>query len=407
MATLAGPCSDGRKERKVRRPLAYRDVGKGVCSPRGLLRLLRLLPLSCGRGVTGALLDQVRSFVRRFVVVSDEAADAVALWIAHTHPWDAWQTTPYLAISSPTMRTGKTRLFEVLELLARNARRSSSITPAALYRLIDEQRPTLLLDEVDATGMTSRMRGILNDGYHYGGKVTIVARGIPTDFSTFCPKAFAGIGQSLPATITDRSIPVRLERRMPSEPIEKFAMRRARLEGDPLQAELRKFGEENLEALASAEPVTPDQLNDRAADVWLPLFAIADLAGADWPERARHAALCLSNRDEEQDPGVQILGDLRAVFVDPKMRTAEMLGALRRLDDVAYEGDYRHMTGAALARVLRAFQIKPKTLRFGQSIAKGYERSAFENAWARYVTDQLESAGLAGERRDLEDRRAP
>jgi hypothetical protein len=47
----------------------------------------------------------------------------------------------------------------------------------------------------------------------------------------------------------------------------------------------------------------PYGLNDRACDNWSPLLAIADLAGGEWPQRARAAALDLSGagRDDEQD----------------------------------------------------------------------------------------------------------
>ena len=66
-----------------------------------------------------AVLDQIVEFVRRFVVLSDVQADAIALWVAHTHAVDAADATPYIAITSAEKRSGKTRLLEVLELLVR------------------------------------------------------------------------------------------------------------------------------------------------------------------------------------------------------------------------------------------------------------------------------------------------
>jgi integrase len=66
--------------------------------------------------MSAILLDDVVAFIRRYVVLTDVQADTLALWTAHTHAIDAAETTPYLAITSPEKRSGKTRLLEVLEL---------------------------------------------------------------------------------------------------------------------------------------------------------------------------------------------------------------------------------------------------------------------------------------------------
>ena len=67
--------------------------------------------------MSAILLDDVARFVRRFVVLTEAQADTLALWVAHTHAFEAAETTPYLAITSAEKRSGKTRLLEVLELL--------------------------------------------------------------------------------------------------------------------------------------------------------------------------------------------------------------------------------------------------------------------------------------------------
>ena len=54
-------------------------------------------------------------------------------------------------------------------------------------------------------------------------------------------------------------------------------------------------------------------LHDRAADNWRPLFAIADLAGGNWPTLARQVAVRLSEGGAEQDASVrvQLLMDIK------------------------------------------------------------------------------------------------
>jgi len=63
----------------------------------------------------------------------------------------------------------------------------------------------------------------------------------------------------------------------------------------PLRQELETWAVDNIATLAAARPELPDELGDRAQDVWEPLLAIAELAGGDWPERARTAAVALSS----------------------------------------------------------------------------------------------------------------
>lgn len=237
--------------------------------------------------MSALLLDDVRAFVRRFVVLDDAQADAVALWIAHTHVFDAFGCTPYLAITSPEKRSGKTRLLEVLELLVRRALPTANISDAALFRVIDKQRPTLLVDEVDGIfGNRARereeLRGILCAGYRRGALTHRMGGSNNTTLQTFhvyCPKAFAGIGDCLPDTIADRSIPIRLKRRTREEEIERFRRRDVVPEGEELHDRLADWLGPQRDHLAAVRPTLPAALDDRAQDVWEPLLAVADLTG--------------------------------------------------------------------------------------------------------------------------------
>ena len=163
-----------------------------------------------------SLLNDVEQFVRRFVVLNKHQAAVVVLWIAHTHVFDAFDCTPYLQVTSATARAGKTRLLEVMELLVARPWLTGRTTAAALVRKVDTETPTLLLDESDAAFGSEReyaeaLRGILNAGFLRSGRTTLcVGQGANMtvrDFSTFGPKAIAGIGQ-LPGTVTDRSIQI-------------------------------------------------------------------------------------------------------------------------------------------------------------------------------------------------------
>ena len=344
-----------------------------------------------------AHLARTEAFIRRYVVLSDEQAAAVALWVAHTHAFEAAAATPYLAISSAEMESGKTRLIEALELLVANPWFTSHTTAAALTRKIDLSTPTLLLDESDAAfggdkAYAETLRGVLNAGHRRGGAVTVCAgqgaQFTVKDLGAFCPKAIAGIG-SLPDTVASRSIPIRLKKRKPAEQIERFHARKAAPSGDELHDALAAALEPLLDQLRDAEPPLPDELSDRAQDVWEPLLAIADLAGGPWPDRARTAAVRLSGRLEPDEAtlGVRLLGDVREAFGgEDRLKSAALLTALHAVEEAPW-GEYhgKPLSAQKLAKLLRPFEIKPTTIWLEGKAAKGYKREDFGDAWARYL----------------------
>jgi hypothetical protein len=99
-----------------------------------------------------AILNDVRSFLSRFVVYpSEHAKIAHALWVAHAHLMGAWESTPRIAFLSPEPGSGKTRAMEVTELLVPNPVAAVNVTPAYLFRKVGSENgpPTILFDEID------------------------------------------------------------------------------------------------------------------------------------------------------------------------------------------------------------------------------------------------------------------
>jgi hypothetical protein len=171
------------------------------------------------------LLTDLSILIRRFVSLSEAQADICALWIVHTHATDAAEFTPYLNITSPLPSSGKTTLLRLLKLLVANPWYTGRVTAAVLVRKTDRDHPALLLDESDAAFQANReyaevLRGVLNTGYERDGTYSMCVQvkkdWVPKDFSTFGPKAIAGIGR-LPDTVENRSMPIRLKRKLPDE----------------------------------------------------------------------------------------------------------------------------------------------------------------------------------------------
>lgn len=346
------------------------------------------------------VLSTLSEMVRRYIALTAAEADAIALWIVHTHAFGSAQTTPYLAITSAEKRCGKSRLLELLEMLVAGPWLTSSVSAAVLYRTIHETHPTLLLDESDATFNSNKefgeaLRGVLNSGHRLGGKASRCERAgekfVRRDFDTFCPKAIAGIG-SLPDTVADRSIPIRLRRKPPGMEVARFRRREVEPEAAELRTLLSDWAMKRLEALAEMRPELPECLSDRQQDGAEPLLAIADLAGGEWPVRARAALveLLTGTVAEDQSVGVGLLADIRAAFSltgRDRLATGELLGRLTQDESLPW-GEFsngRALTPIGLARLLKPFGIIPGTIRLEKGTAKGYLRESFADAWTRYL----------------------
>jgi hypothetical protein len=345
------------------------------------------------------VLDAIARFLRRYVVLGEAELTAAALWVVHTHTFDAAEATPYLAINSAEKESGKTRLLETLEMLVAKPWLTGRVTTAVLTRKVDGEEPTLLLDESDAAFGGEKeyaevLRGVLNTGYRRGGKTSVaVPAGRDWDYrdlATFCPKAIAGIGK-LPDTVQSRSISITLKRKAASEQVQRFRRKNVEAETAPLRQRIEALANAATDALASAEPELPEELGDRAADVWEPLLAIADHAGGTWPQRARDAAIALSAKQSSEDGslGARLLADIRSVFLGrevDRLFTEHLLDELAQLEEAPW-GDWygKRITANKLAQILKPYGIKPKTLRIGDTTKSGYDRGWFADAWNRYL----------------------
>jgi hypothetical protein len=346
---------------------------------------------------TAALLAEVQQALERFVVFPTEhEAVAVALWVLHTFIFQHYSQTPYLWVHSATKQAGKSVLFELLSFLTHRPWLVVGATEAVLFRRIERNAPTLLFDEIDATfgqnsELTQAIRGILNAGNRKGATVPrCVGNDFKDhDFAVYCPKGFAGIGDGLPDTLQDRSIPIVLRRcgaddRQPAL----FRFDYVCAEVKPLADSLAAWGETFVES----EPVLPAALSDRQRDCWRPLFAIAEMAGPEWLERAEQAALYLHAQQEDSDPHVLLLlhcWEAFEAFGTARLQTSQLLRHLtHRGDSSPWAHWWRYSTDQAsaqgLARMLKPFGIAPKTVRFGLETGKGYLREQFEQEWTRY-----------------------
>ena len=354
-----------------------------------------------------ALLDQVHAFLGRFVAYpSEETHIAHALWVVHTHLMDCWETTPRIAFLSPEPESGKTRALEISALLVAQPVMAINVSPAYIFRKVAADAPTILFDEADTvfgqkTGNSTsaeEVRGLLNAGHRRGavaGRCIVRGQTVETEeLPAYSAVALAGIG-NLPDTILSRSILVPMRRRAPSERVQPYRPRLHDAEGHALRDRLAAWAAGAAPRITW--PALPDAVQDRQADIFEPLIAVAEAAGGRWPSAARATAVTLAarSRDDAQELslGVRLLGDMRTVFdKDDAKFTDTLIKALIALPEAPW-GDLRGkgsregkpITDLGLARRLRHYRIKPKLLRIGIVVGRGYLRADFQDAWERYL----------------------
>ena len=367
----------------------------------------RVTDVTDARAHGWAVLADVESFLSRFVVYPGEHERvAHVLWIAHTWFMDAWESTPRIAFLSPEPGSGKSRALEVTEPLVPRPVHAVNATPAYLFRKVSDPEgpPTILFDEIDTVfGPKAKdneeLRGLLNAGHRKGamaGRCVIRGKEIFTEeLPAYAAVALAGL-DDLPDTIMTRSVVVRMRRRAPGEQVEPWRLRTCGPDADMLGERLAEWANTHRYDVISTWPQMPVGVEDRAADVWEALLAVADLAGGAWPTRARAAAVSMVERSQERAPslGVLLLRDLRQVFADTgavRLASEEIIDRLVEMDESPW-GDLRGkaLDARGLSRRLSKYAVSPRALRDGSRVFKGYAAEDLVDAWSRYLPPRPE-----------------
>ena len=370
-----------------------------------------------------ALLAEIGRVLRRFVLLPKWAEEALALWVLHTYAFELRDVTTYLGIESPEKRCGKTTLLTVLSELVNRPVVAANISSPAFFRVIEETRPTLIIDEADTfLRGNDELRGILNAGYSrktaYVVRVTnevvqsprskvpgsSVAGEPPASliqpptsisrlarFSCWCPKVLAAIGR-LPDTLADRCIVIRMQRKMTSEECERIK----NLEVSRLRRQCARLVLDHAAQIAGARPEIPASLNDRAADIWEPLLALADVAGEEWAKRGRQAAVSLGASAQENNPIGSLLMDIWFLFARAqadKLFSRSLVEGLNAYGNRPWAEMIRVRTARApqgvtelwLSQKLRPYGVRPTMMRIGDDLGRGYEHAEFDEVFRRYI----------------------
>ena len=349
------------------------------------------------------LLTEIYSTVRRFIICEKETAITVTLWCAFTWLVDSVEIAPIAVITAPEKRCGKSQLLNLIGKMAHRPLVASNIGAAAVFRVIEAHCPTLLIDEADSFFKDNEeLRGVINSGHTRQSAYVIRCVGDdhePRQFSTWGAKAISGIGH-LAETLMDRSLVLELRRKLPTETIQRLRHAEPGL-FERLASKLARFAQDAAPAVERARPALPEELNDRAQDNWEPLLAIADYAGGNWPQLARHTALKLSGAEQEAvSLPAELLADIQHVFEirrTEKISTADLITSLCDDDEGPWATYNRGkpITPRQVASKLAGYGIASKTIRIDYTTAKGFEKGQFIDAFTRYLAAPSEKAVFA------------
>ena len=186
----------------------------------------------------------------------------------------------------------------------------------------------------------------------------------------------------------------------PTSPLDRFRSREAREFAEPIVVELASWAQDAVADLEPARPRMPSVLDDRAEESWEPLFAIAELAGGNWPERClagRPRTLRLARGRGRGTRPVAPPGHSGAVRLPRRrsLRVRRPRGELERAGGVALGGHSRERswTFRSLAQRLRRYSIRPRTIRLEDgSTPKGYLLEQFRDAFSRYSASRSATA---------------
>ncbi len=355
------------------------------------------------------VIAKIENYLSKYVIFSDENYKLpIALWIAGTYAWPNFDAFPYLCITADTKRAGKTRLSELVGFTCSNPRNTAAMSAAAMYRSIQEESPTLIMDETESFGSESAsdIRTVLNVGYRKGQVVRKSKGDSFVEYNTYCPKVFILIGDVFD-TLRDRSIVVRMRRGTPAEmnSLTRFTYDAAKEQGKELREKMSAEVESNLSAISEqyVNSTGIPFLSDRDEEIWTPLFTLCQILA---PERIKELERTAVDMATEKTAPKRRVADLKekeemaqdleyaerllrdslsAMGKEKAIRTSELLTKLKDMPTAPWRKIFgKGLDEFSLSRLMEIMGVSPKTIRFGSGrkapLAKGYTKDAVQKA---------------------------
>lgn len=336
---------------------------------------------------TRALLQELVAQIRRYVVIHDLDVVAVALWIMFAWLHDIAVHSPILVITSAEGDNGKTHLCRVIERLTPRAQFIAQPTGSNIYRIVDHLKPVMIIDDADRLLVRdTNLATILNASWVRGTKIPRMVNGELHYFDPFCPKCMNMIGLNMPPQTLSRCIIVRVLPKLREEVVEHFDYR----DNAYFVALRRKCMRLAADIAPALQQAYPEDFDRRTGDNWrLPLL-VAELAGGDWPQQARAAAVRTAPKRRQKSLGNQLLAALRPILERYKVVSSadlqKMLTADKDSEWNNYQGRGRPISQREIALLLDPYDIHPDVVHPRAGVSKrGYKLEFFGEVFRRFL----------------------
>jgi putative DNA primase/helicase len=234
---------------------------------------------------------------------------------------------------------------------------------------------------------------IVNASWTRGFCVPRTVDGNVHEFDPFCFKVINGIDllPHLEPATRSRCIVTDLLPKLAFETVTDFKHAASDECFETLRRKAMRWATDNAATIRGAEPAMPDGFSNRLAQNHILLFAIADLAGGDWPKRARDAAVKLSRESDQPSPGRRLLAIFHELFgrYGAELTSRQVEVALPVYGDewANYRNHGRAINKWEIAALLRPFKIAPRIVhpRGGKTADRGYVVTDFEIAFRHYL----------------------
>lgn len=267
----------------------------------------------------------------------------LAVWVMATYVFQVFAFFPYISLNSANKRSGKSLVEEILSWLAFNATQLQvGASAATIFRDVHHNSSTVILDEVETLGDSrnggrSLISAVLAGGFKRGGTVPRNepnengGYGAPTEYSTFSPKALAGIA-NVAAIIRDRSLAIRMVRKPADAVCERFDARQLAPTLQRHRDDLHLFGLTYASRIADvyqvAHTLSLPKLDDRGRDICEPLFSVARIIGPEAEAAVYEAVEQIAGQRRADDASTE--GDLDAARTVLLTQLEWETGAARR-----------------------------------------------------------------------------
>lgn len=269
------------------------------------------------------LIDELTEQIRKYVVLTEEQNTAVAFFVLQTwcHEKGAIYS-PILAAVSPEPDSGKSTLLSLITYLACRGTREAMSSPSHMFHLMDEHKPTYILDEADKSLPYDRnLRIIFNKGWTDDDGIGRVYKGKTKNFKTFCPKVIGMKGLNIikDSTTLTRFIFISCRPKLAGDVIDYFKNRDNDL-FKVLRRKCLRWAEDHASSFIDMDPVKPEGFHNRKGSNWDLMFNIADRLGGEWPELLRGVAVELEKARNESEnsisPGIRLLKAIKNIVLE-------------------------------------------------------------------------------------------